>query len=497
MNGSRPLKQPVPEVTARKPMESLHPPEPDVIVIGAGAAGISAAVALADSGLAVTIVEARDRIGGRIFTRLDSKDQAPIELGAEFIHGKPPQLWNLLENQKVQIREVDGDNWCFEKRHLTPCTFFADVDEILQKMSDREHDRSFLEFLAAYRSKSNNNDDDKVRRAREWATSYVTGFNAANPSLVGVHWLVKGMRAEEQIEGHRAFRTSHGYADLIAIFQQQLENRGIPVQTNTVVEGITWRAGHVTLTTSCPDGMDELSASRVLITVPLGVLQASPGQAGAIQFRPELPPEKQDSIRNAIMGKVIRVSLRFRERFWDSLPNSGAKSATRSGTKSRGKSIDTNSKTLSGMSFLFSHDDWFPTWWTTLPEKIPILIGWAPFHCAERLSGRSESFVVEQSINALHRLLGVTTQELESLLENVYFHDWQDDPFSRGAYSYGKAGYDGAQQNLAKPVDGALFFAGEATDIGGHNGTVHGAIASGHRAAGEIISAAKSRAAHG
>jgi monoamine oxidase len=128
-----------------------------------------------------------------------------------------------------------------------------------------------------------------------------------------------------------------------------------------------------------------------------------------------------------------------------------------------------------------------------MPEKLPILVGWAPFHCGERLSGKSEAFVVERAIHTLHRLLGLGTEELASLLEHFYFHDWQNDPFSRGAYSYGKAGYSDAQQALAEPVHDTLFFAGEATDLGGHNGTVHGAIASGRRAAIEIIQSARLR----
>ena len=122
-----------------------------------------------------------------------------------------------------------------------------------------------------------------------------------------------------------------------------------------------------------------------------------------------------------------------------------------------------------------------------MPKKAPIITGWAPFRSAERLSGQSESFVVERSLQTLCNLLGPSTQELRSLLEAAYFHDWQQDPFSRGAYSYGKVGADGAQQALAAPLMNTLFFAGEATDTSGHNGTVHGAIASGHRAAAEIV----------
>ena len=79
--------------------------------------------------------------------------------------------------------------------------------------------------------------------------------------------------------------------------------------------------------------------------------------------------------------------------------------------------------------------------------------------------------------------------DLESCLEAASFHDWQSDPFSRGAYSYAKVGADGAQKALGAPVENTLFFAGEATDTSGHNGTVNGAIASGYRAAAEIIRA--------
>lgn len=456
-------------------MKPAHCKDPDVIVVGAGAAGVSAAVAMADAGLAVTIVEARDRIGGRIFTLQDPKHHTPIELGAEFIHGKSPEVWSLLAAWKVQISEVDGDNWCMEEGKLSPCDFFSEVGGILQKMDDRERDRSFLEFLKDYQAKVAMN--PRQRRAAELATRYVTGFNAADPVLVGVHWLVKGMRAEEQIEGDRAFRAQHGYADLLGIFEQQLQSRGIPVHKNTVVESISWRPGRVDMTARSPNGIVHLSAPHVLITVPLGVLQAPPEENGAIQFTPELPEEKRQSIRNVMMGKVVRITLRFRERFWSDLP----------------RSRDKKSKTLDGMSFLFSDDDWFPTWWTKSPEELPFLIGWAPFRCAERLSGRSESFVVEQSINTLHRLLGVSAQELAALLEHAYFHDWQNDPFSRGAYSYGKAGESDAQQALAMPVDNTLFFAGEATDISGDNGTVHAAIASGRRAAREIVPATKLR----
>ena len=444
----------------------------DVIVIGAGAAGLSAAARLGAAGLSVALLEARDRVGGRMFTLRDSKCDAPIELGAEFIHGKPPQTLKLLASRKIPIREVDGDSWCMQNGRLSPCNFFSQVDQILEKMDGRKRDQSFLEFLEECCSHAGNS--RRMREAKRWATGYVSGFNAADPALVGVHWLVKGMRAEEKIQGERAFRSQNGYADLVGVFKGELEECGIPIQLDTIVHSIDLSKNHVEIKTGGANGTEVFDAARVLITVPLGVLQASPEAKGAIRFCPELPREKLEAIRNIRMGKVIRVILRFRERFWARLP------------KARNK----NSKTLECLSFLLSQDEYFPTWWTTMPEKLPLLVGWAPFRHAEKLSGKTESFIVEQAIRTLHRLLGVGVSELEGLLEQAYCHNWQTDPFSRGAYSYGIVGGDGAERALAKPINGTLFFAGEATDTGGHNGTVHGAIASGHRAAAEIIRAA-------
>jgi monoamine oxidase len=444
----------------------------DVLVIGAGAAGISAAIDLANAGLQVTILEARDRIGGRIFTISDPVHPYPVEMGAEFIHGRMPEIWDLLNQNKIPVAEVDGDNWCLEDGQLGTCDFLTDVDEILDQMGDRGPDESFLEFLR--RSFGKNDKTQEQLRAENWATRYVVGFNAADPSLVGVHWLVQGMHADEKIEGHRSFRARNGYADLIEIFQRQLNNSGATVQMSTVVERIEWSRGRVEINAGSPQGRVTFSAPKVLITVPLGVLQARQYDNGAMQFIPELPGEKRGAIRNIMMGEVIRVTLRFRERFWVNLPIS------------RGK----QSKTMGEMSFLFSQDEWFPTWWTPVPNNSPFLIGWAPFHCAERLSGKGEAFVVEQALGTLHRILGVGIQELEVLLEHAYVHDWQSDPFTRGAYSYGRVGGELAPHTLGLPVEETLFFAGEATDVSGHNGTVHGAITSGRRAAAEILKSA-------
>src|SRR5580704_930933 len=403
---------------------------PDVIVIGAGAAGLAAAAALARAGLDVSILEARDRIGGRMFTLRDPVYQTPIELGAEFIHGLPPEIWTPLQAHGVGVTEVSGEPWCFRKGRLSGCDFFSAVDDILEKMDDGSPDESFLSFLTRCCGESGNS--PQQQEAKERALAYVTGFNAADPDRVGVHWLVQGMRAEEKIEGDRAFRAPNGYADLVDIFRKELADKNVHIQTETVLTSVSWTPSHVEVSARRADELSNHATGRGLVTVPLAMLQAAPDDNGAIRFTPTLPESKLEALTKLVMGKVIRVTLCFRHRFWDTISPPGH-----------------DRKNLSDMGFLFSQNEWFPTWWTTMPEKLPIITGWAPFRCAERLSGRSRSFVIEQSLQTLNRLLGVSARELESLLQHAYVHDWQNDPFSRGAYSYAKVGGDGAQEALA------------------------------------------------
>ncbi len=441
---------------------------PDVIVIGAGAAGLAAASDLRRAGLSVTIFEARDRIGGRMFTLRDPVSQAPIELGAEFIQGLPLEIWEPLQARNIMVAEVTGEPWCFHEGRLSTCGLFSQVDDILKQMDASSPDESFLSFLK--RCCKESKDNPEHRRAEQRALAYVTGFNAADPDRVGVHWLVQGMRAEQKMEGDRAFRCANGYEDLLQIFREDLSQADVDIQTETVVDSVEWTQGRAEITAHRASERQNLSTGCVLVTLPLGILQTAVEAKGAVRFTPELPREKLEALKKLEMGKVMRMTLRFRQRFWDTISAPG-----------------NGRKTLSEMGFLFSEDEWFPTWWTTMPNKLPIITGWAPFRCAERLSGNSRTFVIDQCLRTLATLLHIGSEQLAQLLDAAYFHDWQSDPFARGAYSYGAVGSDGAQQSLATPVENTLFFAGEATDTTGHNGTVHGAIASGRRAAREIL----------
>ncbi len=216
---------------------------PDVIILGAGVSGLSAAIELAQTGLSVSILEARNRIGGRILTVYDPGVESPIELGAEFVHGLPPEIWTALQENDLDLTEIDGDNWCFRDDKLCSCDFFGDVDKVLKKMKGGSRDRSFLRFLS--QQFPNPNHDPKLKETKAWALGYVTGFNAADPGRVSVNWLVEEIEAEEQIEGDRAFRINNGYQAFVEILASQLKGFGVVAQLNSIAESISWRRGRL------------------------------------------------------------------------------------------------------------------------------------------------------------------------------------------------------------------------------------------------------------
>ena len=383
---------------------------------------------------------------------IDPATKVPVEFGAEFVHGKPDEIWDLIRKHKLKTTEVDGDMWCFREGRLQKCDFFSQVDDVLGNLSDDGPDQSFVEYLNTRHAKAS-------QEARQWALGYVEGFHAADPDLVSMHSLVRSNQSEEEIEGDRSFHLAGGYATLLAIWEHQVRDLGVKLHLDTPVKSVSWKKGRV----ETDAGVHKFAAAKAVVTLPLPLLQHDD-----VKFCPALPAQKLDALRKLAMGHVIRVALCFRQRFWAELEREG--------------------KSLEHLSFLFSRDEWFPTWWTRMPEQSPVITGWAPFPSAERLSGKPQDFVVDKSLESLGRLLGVAKDDLRGMLGEAYVHDWQSDPYSRGAYSYVKVGGDHAAHDLGAPLENTLFFAGEATDAVGNNGTVNGAIASGRRVAREVFS---------
>jgi len=431
------------------------------LIVCAGAAGLACAADLARAGVAVTILEGRDRIGGRIFTQHIPNLDLPIELGAEFIHGKASQIFGPMQQASQQIIESSGDDWCFEEESLCECNFFEKVEALLEKMKKfPSPDRSFTTFLRQLPREAG---DESIR---ERALEYVSGFNAADPAKISVQSLLKDMKRQEELGGDHTYRLRKGYGALVEHLRKECAAAGAQIKLQHVVKHIDWSAGLVVISGRAKSADFEFEVEEVVITVPVSAMRTGVREA-SIKFSPALPESKLRALKGIELGPVIRVTLVFRERFWKQL---------------KGK----DGRSLSNMRFLFSHDQYFPTWWTTQPVESPLLVAWSPAARAEQFSGWSKDAVVAQPIASLSQILPVGKRELESLLDSYFMHDWQADPFARGAYSYLCVGAADACAELARPI-GTLHFAGEATDINGDHATVHGAIESGRRAAREIL----------
>ncbi|MDR3763590.1 MAG: NAD(P)/FAD-dependent oxidoreductase [Acidobacteriota bacterium] len=428
----------------------------DVIVIGAGAAGLTAARALAHSGRSVLLLEARNRLGGRIHTVPDSQGQ-PIELGAEFIHGRPSEIFRTIITAGLDVREANGMQWVQDSRGLEPHPgFFARIRAVLDAIPAAPPDRSFASYLDDFYPLED--------ESRLWSLEYVEGFHGAIAEKISIHSLRRGLRAEDMISGHRSFRFMHGYKVLLDAIQRDTSADKVSLRLENTVSAVRWGGeGRVQVEAATPEGDAIYEAKAAVVTLPLGVMQAPLNAAGAVHFDPPLT-EKAGPLGLLFMGQAIRISLVFRSCWWEQIE--------------RG---------VRNLGILHSHEEWFPTWWT--PQNAgAVLTGWAASRRGERLSGRPAEYVLERALDSLAALFPLERRRIAAELLSWHTHDWQNDPFSRGSYSYVGVDGEGAQKVLAAPLGNKLFFAGEATASDGHHATVHGAIGSGERAAREVLS---------
>ncbi len=433
--------------------------EVDVVIVGAGAAGLAALKELDRAGKRVVCLEARDRIGGRICTVHDPMSPIPVELGAEFVHGKPPEILSIVQSASLILydcteRAVHVHNG---KPHKNEDAWLQ-IDEVMKALEaavEQGREETFSEFL------------DKTsfsQEAKQLATSYVEGFNAARRESIGIGSIVKDARAADAIDGDRSFRLMNGYDAVPRWLVAGIAGLQHKLRLNCVVQRIRWtsKRAAVEFVSAVTGASQTITAKQAIITVPLGVLQAAPELPGALQFDPEIP-EAINAARELRFGQVIRLVLRFESPVWEENEN------------------------FRDAGFLLSNEKHFPTWWTALPMRTSSITGWCSGGRPDELLGLPERELVGRAIGDLARILAIRAPKLESLLVHVDSHDWHGDPFARGSYSYVPAHAMHARERLAEPVEDTLLFAGEATETNGHSATVHGAIASGRRAATQIL----------
>jgi monoamine oxidase len=434
----------------------------EILVLGAGAAGLAAARMLAEAGKRVAIIEARDRIGGRIFTDRvtvrNSVSPVSIELGAEFIHGFPHVTWDLLKEAYIRTYELDGEQLSFahggfQSSGEDPLGATHVIEEMMAWLATqpRGTDETFSQYLERARM------DGSLRKR---ATAYVEGFNAADSHVIGVAALAKQQLAENEIRADRLFHVEAGYDAFAKFLSDRFLAAGGTLLLQHPARDIRWSQNAVAISGTDARGHEfELHADRAIVTLPLGVLHA-----GAVVFDPK-PQEIFFNAARMAMGPVIRISLLFDAKFWQE-----------------------------DLSFLFAPDETPSTWWTPMPKSVPLITGWAggpkAAALAQRIDARADpKALLDESLSVLSRVYGVAARELQARLVSWHTHDWQADPYARGAYSYAPAGALNASRNMTQPVANTLYFAGEHTDTTGHWGTVHGALGSGLRAATQILGA--------
>lgn len=345
----------------------------------------------------------------------------PVEVGAEFMHGEAAATHALL--RRAHRRAVDSVRVqrAFRGGRLRPMNAFVEAQRATRD-AKLERDVSFEKFLAGR---------DVPEKTKTFARMMVEGFDAADPRRVSARSIVEEWGEGGEL-GMSQPRPQGGYGPLLDWLAQSLLGRGVRLRLGSPVRNLKWRRGAVSA--------NGVKAKRAVITLPLSLIHLK---------------EKRSALRKLAAGPVIRVALAFDEEFW------------------RRRAPD--------IAFFHVPGSAFPTFWTPLPMRAPLLTAWAGGPKAARLTGKSPSFLVSTALESVKRVFGKVPP-----LMGAYAQDWHADPWSRVGYSYQLVGGEGAREELARPLKETLFFAGEATDSD-EAGTVSGALASGQRAAKEVL----------
>lgn len=399
----------------------------DVVVIGAGVAGLSAARKLVEAGKQVVVLEARNRIGGRLYTRRDLAD-IPVELGGELVHGTQAATWKVIGQagiRTVELGQPDGsESPELDFSRLPKPLPHENVEQYLARIRlDGRRMPPYLQFLSV--------DDEPLRRmdARFFFAYY--SHQSAHGELYGEH----------------DFRVPDGYDQL-----PQALAGGLDIRTQAIVQEVRWSEEGATVLFLHNRAVKTLTAKTVLVTLPIGILRH-----GDVRFTPALPAVKTSAVQQFSTVDVAKMVYIFDRPV---LPQ--------------------------GVDQLYDFTANPPMWWrgSAGHPDTPgdVVIAWTAGDNARALLEQDYESALYTGLESLRKLLG----DDQLLPVRAIMHNWAGDPYARGAYSFLLTGSDTAHEELAKPTNNVLFWAGEATSTE-NSSTVHGAYESGLRAAAEIL----------
>jgi monoamine oxidase len=420
----------------------------NVIVIGAGVSGLAAARALRKKGYSPVVLEARERIGGRIWTDR-SFAGIPIEFGAEFVHGDGAITWSYIKDAGLSTRLCcDYHSQAYEH----PVDGILSYEEICKKPDFARVFEIEGRDMAAYdpvRGDTSLRDWIKGLNldgpAREFVLRFLAHQYLTEPEHIGIADLAHEERVYHQ--GDDDFSVVGGYDSLVHFMAT-----GLDVRTNTPVRSVKRVNGEVELQT---DG-GILKASKVILTIPPSLLAES-----CICFEPDLPADKRAALHAVRTAPGTKIHLQFTKKFWNPQFNAYF--------------------SLGNISM----------WWCPQASiehpTIHVLTGLVGGLQASAFSGLTEEGVLARSLQELCRLFK-STEPYNCFVKGKCI-SWMDDPWSKGGYTYVPPSAYGVRQALARSVDDTLFFAGDATVTDSNPSTVHGAISTGLRAAREVCTA--------
>jgi monoamine oxidase len=415
-----------------------------IVVIGAGAAGLMAARELARAGKRVTILEARNRCGGRIHPLPSADFGYAAEGGAEFVHGEAPVTRGLLREARLSLLPIQGRQWTVEdgkfSRRESQDPHEAELHKALQELKD---DLTVAEFLRRDFA------GPKYDRLRHSIERMVEGYDAADPERASTlalreEWMDGGRSAQARIAG--------GYGALVEFLVAECRNHGVAIRLGSAVSAIEANNGRGVV--RCANGdADEYDA--VVLAVPLPLLKEI--------VLPAAERERAKAAAGIGFGNVIKILLRFKTPWWIDKP------------------VD-----LADLTFLLS-DAGLPVWWTQHPADLPVLTGWFGGPRTETMARLGEHELIEAGLTSLAEIFGFDARQLMRNLVAARAINWAHDPLAGGAYSYATPETRAAQAVLSRIDGGPVVISGEALYRGRDMGTVEAALASGLETARTLL----------
>ncbi|MEM7372306.1 MAG: NAD(P)/FAD-dependent oxidoreductase [Bacteroidota bacterium] len=404
-------------------------PEHDILIIGAGAAGLYAGHVLQKRGISFRILEAADRIGGRL-GKLTGFADYPLDLGAEWLHGKKSLIGKLIKKTGTSIKkDKSTEVYWFQGKLIEEPP--RDVWAIFDKK--RKPDISYFDYAT----------EQGFGEDYRYIIEAIAGDQGADSTRLSAYWNAK--EEEEWSSGEKDYKFQDTYFDLINkhIATPLLDK----ISLHTIIKRIDYREQEIFV----KDSKDQIwRASHVILTVPIPVLKD-----GAIEFVPPLPSKKTEAFQQIGMDAGMKVFLKFSEKFY-------------------------HQNIIGGRNCAAYADEIIGK-----EGQDHVLMAFVMGKQAEYLSSLEEEAAIVHLL--LTELDEMYAGQASASFVDAYVMDWSKQPFIRGAYSYSTIGIGNARAIAAQSIDDKLFFAGEAMNLNGHHQTVHGAAETGIREAKRVL----------